>query len=628
MASCEDETEDLSTCSVCFNQYDKNERIPKFLPCSHTFCLLCLKGLYSLAQQAECPICRNVTVLAGGVETLPKNLFALHLILVNNNLKEVNELLKKPQWCLTCGCLAKLVCIKTHSTVNMCQDAEGMQRKMCESQDIMNETLEKRFAVQQHFEAVLHSLKEAELSTREQAEINNEHIVHLMSTLETVDKLKNGNEDVSDARETIDTIFHQAEKQLQEAAQLLVECCDQTEIRVWINKLPDSSTIKDLSENQQKPVKRIQMKVTETSKICSLNEKTSVVSCSFLPKKSLLACGLDNGKWCLFKDDSTCSPFSDWAANLYGSPETTGSSALCIDWDLSGSRIAIGFSNGTVEAWNTDGEMIFSRKIHTDNVTEVLWNKKEAASSDLFLTRSSDSSAAVFSAVLGSLVQAFPSSSPINNLTWIKEECFATLYENNTFALHQLGKESPIQIFDNDIDDSIFGLLCVDNDKLITCTDYGFIQIWSLDCEEFTQQLECDYPVYCIDFFEKKSTSVIEESGFVVVESSQQLLAGGLENGTIQVWDAANLSDPIKTIQKCHSKSVDKVSFSCDGEFLASLSFTANEIIIWCTKTWEKVHECKIASTQEVVASSISWTGNGMLAFAKGDREVMVIEID
>ena len=93
----------------------------------------------------------------------------------------------------------------------------------------MNETFEKRFAVQQHFEAVLHSLKEAELSTREQAEINNEHIVHLMSTLETVDKLKNGNEDVSDARETIDTIFHQAEKQLQEAAQLLVECCDQTE---------------------------------------------------------------------------------------------------------------------------------------------------------------------------------------------------------------------------------------------------------------------------------------------------------------------------------------------------------------------------------------------------------------
>lgn len=138
----------------------------------------------------------------------------------------------------------------------MCQDAEGMQRKMSESQDIMNETLEKRFAVQQHFEAVLLSLKEAELSARKQAEENNEQIVNLMSTLETVDKLRNGNEDVSDARGMIDTIFHQAEKHLQEAALLLAECCDQTEIRVWIDKIP--ATVKDTSESQFKPVNRIQ----------------------------------------------------------------------------------------------------------------------------------------------------------------------------------------------------------------------------------------------------------------------------------------------------------------------------------------------------------------------------------
>jgi hypothetical protein len=33
-------------------------------------------------------------VITGGVETLPKNLFALHLILVSKNLKEINELSK------------------------------------------------------------------------------------------------------------------------------------------------------------------------------------------------------------------------------------------------------------------------------------------------------------------------------------------------------------------------------------------------------------------------------------------------------------------------------------------------------------------------------------------------------
>ena len=158
---------------------------------------------------------------------------------------------RKPRWCLTCGGLAKVVCVKIHSTVNLCHDAEGMQKRMCESQKIMNEALEKRFAVQQHYDVVLLSLKEAKLSARRQAEENNEQIMTLMSNLETIDKLKNGKEDVSDARETIDTIFHSAEKQLQTAAHLAVECDDQTEIRVWIEKrlskdqdFPDNSQLK------------------------------------------------------------------------------------------------------------------------------------------------------------------------------------------------------------------------------------------------------------------------------------------------------------------------------------------------------------------------------------------------
>ena len=99
---------------------------------------------------------------------------------------------RKPRWCLTCGRLAKVVCVKIHSTVNLCHDAGGMQKRMCESQKIMNEALEKRFAVQQHYDVVLLSLKEAKLSARRQAEENNEQIMTLMSNLETIDKLKNG----------------------------------------------------------------------------------------------------------------------------------------------------------------------------------------------------------------------------------------------------------------------------------------------------------------------------------------------------------------------------------------------------------------------------------------------------
>ena len=37
------DVEDLMTCGVCLCEYDEVDRKPKFLPCAHTFCLLCLK---------------------------------------------------------------------------------------------------------------------------------------------------------------------------------------------------------------------------------------------------------------------------------------------------------------------------------------------------------------------------------------------------------------------------------------------------------------------------------------------------------------------------------------------------------------------------------------------------------
>jgi hypothetical protein len=43
-----DEVEDLSTCSVCFSEYNSDKRIAKFLPCFHTFCLECLRVIILL----------------------------------------------------------------------------------------------------------------------------------------------------------------------------------------------------------------------------------------------------------------------------------------------------------------------------------------------------------------------------------------------------------------------------------------------------------------------------------------------------------------------------------------------------------------------------------------------------
>ena len=36
-------SEDWTRCAVCSCEFDEWDRKPKFIPCSHTLCLLCLK---------------------------------------------------------------------------------------------------------------------------------------------------------------------------------------------------------------------------------------------------------------------------------------------------------------------------------------------------------------------------------------------------------------------------------------------------------------------------------------------------------------------------------------------------------------------------------------------------------
>ncbi|XP_045023401.1 E3 ubiquitin-protein ligase SH3RF3-like [Daphnia magna] len=69
-----DEIEDLSTCSVCFSEYNSDKRIAKFLPCFHTFCLKCLRSLSSSTVIITCPLCRNTFTCNNGVDNLPSNI--------------------------------------------------------------------------------------------------------------------------------------------------------------------------------------------------------------------------------------------------------------------------------------------------------------------------------------------------------------------------------------------------------------------------------------------------------------------------------------------------------------------------------------------------------------------------
>ena len=47
----ENDTEDLTNCQICCEEYSLQDRIPRFLPCTHTICEICIVQILSLESK-------------------------------------------------------------------------------------------------------------------------------------------------------------------------------------------------------------------------------------------------------------------------------------------------------------------------------------------------------------------------------------------------------------------------------------------------------------------------------------------------------------------------------------------------------------------------------------------------
>ena len=60
----------MKSCSKCRLQYNSIDRIPKLLPCGHTFCIICLSSLYE-AGILMCP--KDKTAFSIPIEEISTN---------------------------------------------------------------------------------------------------------------------------------------------------------------------------------------------------------------------------------------------------------------------------------------------------------------------------------------------------------------------------------------------------------------------------------------------------------------------------------------------------------------------------------------------------------------------------
>ncbi|KAK4028342.1 hypothetical protein OUZ56_017622 [Daphnia magna] len=239
-----DEIEDLSTCSVCFSEYNSDKRIAKFLPCFHTFCLECLRSLSSSTVIITCPLCRNTFTCNNGVDNLPSNMYALHIAKMSNKAERAKQLQRSLEcWCLSCESVAKLSCYFSnpkHSLVSIrgstMKEAEDLQKLIKDIPLKKSLAIKKHKQVQAHLNSLMESLKQVEVGLKDQLMKNDLHLAGIMSLDEKLAfAQENKDMTVAAVRETVNKIAFQCDESLAEVANIAEYYESQKRIRILLN---------------------------------------------------------------------------------------------------------------------------------------------------------------------------------------------------------------------------------------------------------------------------------------------------------------------------------------------------------------------------------------------------------
>jgi hypothetical protein len=81
--------DEFTHCSICFEPFDDIKRVPKLLPCQHSFCEKCINDLVRGPVSIDCPICRVNHRIK--IEDVPKNRFIIQFLETNKNIPRQNQ---------------------------------------------------------------------------------------------------------------------------------------------------------------------------------------------------------------------------------------------------------------------------------------------------------------------------------------------------------------------------------------------------------------------------------------------------------------------------------------------------------------------------------------------------------
>ncbi|KAB7501753.1 Tripartite motif-containing 13, partial [Armadillidium nasatum] len=96
--------EEITTCDICTSEFNNFEKIPKILPCGHTFCFTCIRKI--TIGNPSCPKCRAEVKVS--VNYLPTNQSILRSIDIYKSVKSSEKRISTSVKVLKRRCLGRL----------------------------------------------------------------------------------------------------------------------------------------------------------------------------------------------------------------------------------------------------------------------------------------------------------------------------------------------------------------------------------------------------------------------------------------------------------------------------------------------------------------------------------------
>ena len=143
----------MSSCPICLDQYDSQDRVPRILPCGHTVCQSCLFFLrlydpagHLAAGQPQCPTCRS-NITTASLSQLPKNFSLLDSQVKTRTIScplHGDQGLQALLFCLRCGVYVCHKCIATKHNSHQFEDLEKLSLQVKKGIRAARDTVKER----------------------------------------------------------------------------------------------------------------------------------------------------------------------------------------------------------------------------------------------------------------------------------------------------------------------------------------------------------------------------------------------------------------------------------------------------------------------------------------------------